>query len=209
MLRALIEGVGLGLATGSFCLVGCVPFLAPYFLSERRRAAEDAFVLAEYLAGRLAAYVVFGTFFGLAGAFARPLLAGLVTGAVMTAAAVLLLLYALGKRFPEYNLCRLAGKMGFIRRFPLAVGFLLGINVCPPFLAGLAAMLSYGDLVPSILFSVGFFAATSAYLVPFLFSSKLARFPRINELAQVMGLLAGLYFLVQGVLMTASALGGG
>ena len=158
------------------------------------------------MAGRLVAYIVFGTFFGLAGVLAKSLFQGLITGVVMAVSAVLLLMYAMGRRFPDYNLCRVVGGSRFIKRFPLAVGFLLGVNVCPPFVTGLAVMLSYGELVSSILFSTGFFLATSAYMIPFLFSSKLARSARISELAQVMALLTGLYFLIQGLLIIIGSL---
>jgi hypothetical protein len=67
-------------------------------------------------------------------------------------------------------------------------------------LAGVSVMLAYASVVRSVLFSTGFFAATTLFMTPFLLSSRLARFVKLSELAQAVALLTGLYFMIQGVL---------
>jgi len=191
----------MGLSTAGFCLAGCVPLLVPFFLSEDRKWRGDALVLGEYLVGRLIAYLAFGVAVGWAGERGWDYLQGKPAGILLIIAAGMLLAYALGKNFPDVGLCRRLDRMKSLRRYPLVVGFLLGINVCPPFLAGVSVMLSYGSVWRSAIFSFGFFAATTVFMLPFLFSSRLAKFVKLAELAQAIALLTGLYFLIQGVLM--------
>jgi len=203
-MRYLIEGFTLGLSTAGFCLAGCVPLLVPFFLSENRKWRGDALVLGEYLAGRLVAYLLFGLAVGWAGEQGRAWFQGRPAGVLLVVAAGMLLAYALGKNFPDAGLCRRLDRLKALRRYPLVVGFLLGINVCPPFLAGVSVMLAYGSVWRSVVFSAGFFAATTVFMLPFLFSSRLARFVKLAELAQAVALLTGLYFLIQGALMVVA-----
>ncbi len=91
-----MQGFLLGVANGTVCLAYCAPVLIPFFLTEARPIGQNVRTLAQFLAGRLAGYLVFGVLAWVAGqaligsASYRPLL----FGATYVGLAVLLAIYA-------------------------------------------------------------------------------------------------------------------
>lgn len=195
-----IDGVVLGLSSGGFCLVGCVPFLLPYFLSEERKLGKSAFIILEFLGGRLAAYLLFGLIFGIVGEYAKEVVSARFVGVLMIVTSAMLFIYGFTKNFPEFKFCKIASKSAILKRFPFASGFLLGINICPPFLVGMTVLVSLGNIFFALIFSLGFFLATTLFLLPLVFSPLLAKISKLQEIGQVITLFAGLYFFIQGVM---------
>jgi len=197
--KPLLEGAVLGLSTGGYCLAGCVPFLLPFFLSEERRWTRDLVIMGEFLAGRLAAYLLFGALFGWLGEYARDLVDRRFVGILMVATSAMLVAYGIARSFPAAGFCRAVISSKFLRRFPFVVGFLLGINVCPPFLVGVSALVALGSVGRALVFSAGFFLTTTLFLVPVAAASRLARFAALRDVAQAASILTGLYFLFRGI----------
>lgn len=196
--RALV----LGLSTGLFCMGFCVPLVGPVLLGRSRTGLrESAAALGLFLAGRLVAYLAFGLAFGaLGGAIGRvwmvkarflPILY-LLLGLLMVA-------YGIVRSFPHVGFCRYLDARAGSRWYLLLLGFLAGINLCPPFLLAVTAALEAGGAVPGMLFFLVFFLATSVYLLPLLFAGMAGRFESVRFAARVAAFVAGGWFIYLAV----------
>ena len=150
-----------------------------------------------FLAGRAAAYLLFGA---AVGALGRLVTANLmfrtrILPLLFFLLGALLVLYGIFRSFPRWRLCRAAGAHLEHRGYLLLAGFLAGINLCPPFLLALSYALSLGNSAESMLFFLFFFLATTVYLLPFLFSSLLARIELVRRAARLSAIVAGGWFM--------------
>ena len=55
-----MRGFLLGFASGTSCLVSCVPVLIPFLLHEGQNVRHSLLTLAKFLGGRLGGYMLFG-----------------------------------------------------------------------------------------------------------------------------------------------------
>jgi hypothetical protein len=150
------------------------------------------------MVGRLAAYVIFALAVGWLGkSLATQMPTGWMSGALL-ASGLWMLFYAVIQQSPELSFCRWAGQSGWIRRTPFLFGFFVGMNLCPPFLAGAVRILSLGQPLAGAVYFAAFYLGTSAYLIPLLGMSPLARHPRLQVIGQLACVLAGLWFSALG-----------
>ena len=191
--RALV----LGLSTGLFCVGFCVPLLGPVMLSrERSSFRESASHLGLFLVGRLAAYLLFGLVFGALGGILTDIwsIKAVLLPVLYAVLGILMMLYGLVQSFPHIGFCRALNPRVRSRWYLLVVGFLAGINICPPFLLAVTAAMDIGGALNGMLFFFIFFLATSIYLLPLLFSGLVNRFKEVRVAARISAVLAGLYF---------------
>ena len=198
-LPPLIEGLSLGFSTGTYCLVGCVPILAPHYLSEKRTTRRSAYMVVEFLAGRLVAYLLFGAVIGAAGEGARNWLAGIPAAALTVLAGLFLLAGGLVRTFPRAPVCVALRRWPVLGRVPFLAGFVLGISPCPPFLAAASRLVALGSVPGAAILAGGFFLASSVYLLPVVFASRLTSLKRVQDVARLLAILTGVYFVVRGV----------
>lgn len=195
----LIEGFTLGLSTGPYCLAACGPFLLPYILSERKESlAGSAIILARFLSGRLIAYLLFAVIAGAAGVLAGPALPSWVPPAAMTITASLMLLYVFTRSFPKLSACAAVFPKALEQKMPFAAGFLTGINVCPPFVAGFIRLVAIGSVLKGMAFFTAFFAATSLYTLPVLLAVPWLG-ERLQNIGRMALILSGLWYLLTGI----------
>ncbi|MBI5622154.1 MAG: sulfite exporter TauE/SafE family protein [Elusimicrobia bacterium] len=198
MTALLLEGLGLGLSTGAYCAAACVPVLAPYLLAEEKGFTRDLLVVGKFLLGRLAAYLLFAIAAGLAGSALGPLPAWL-SGASLLACGALLLGYSLVRGLPGLDLCaRLSGNPAF-KGAPFLLGFLVGVNPCPPFVAGLARLLTVGSVAGCAAYFTAFFVGTTVYVLPVLLAVPLKAAERLRSAAGMAAGLCGLWFCGLGL----------
>lgn len=193
------EGFLLGLSTGFYCLVSCLPLLAPYLLAEGRTAWRFNFLIfLEFLAGRFLAYMLFALLASLAGQAGR----GVLPDWLLPLAMLLCGLWMGGLaafRVSSGGACALkSGFSPFVRRLPLLLGFVTGINVCPPFAAGFVRLLEMADVLKGFAYFGGFFTATSIFISPVLLGTPWVG-GRVNEIGRLTLLLAGLWYTVLGL----------
>lgn len=193
------EGFLLGLSTGFYCLASCLPLLAPYLLAEGKAAWKFNFsIFLQFLGGRFAAYMLFAVLGSLAGKAGRYVLPHWAVPASM-AACGLLMLYLAVSRVRAKAPCLLKTDLNpLFKRLPLALGFATGINVCPPFAAGLIRLLELADILKGAAYFGGFFAATSLFISPVLLGTPWIS-SRANEIGRLTLLLAGLWYSVAGL----------
>ena len=194
----ILEPLLAGLSTGLFCCASCYPVLVPVFAAEERNAGATFRVWLQFLLGRLAGYLLFGAAIGWLGERFDEAWLAKVSAVVLMAMALLLVFYALGFRKPAFSLCAAGTRRG--QALPTTLGFLLGINVCPPFLMSLAYVFTLHSMARGIVYFLVFFCATSLYFTPLLFVGWLGRMKEFRWAARASALAVGILFFVYGIM---------
>jgi sulfite exporter TauE/SafE len=192
--RALL----LGLSTGLFCAGFCVPLVGPLLLADENRSIKrSASRVGLFLAGRLVAYLLFGLVFGgLGGALSRIWgIKTILLPLVYAILGVMMILYAVVQSFPHLGLCRAVSPRIQSWWYLVLVGFLAGINLCPPFLLAVTTVVDIGGAWRGALFFLVFFLATSVYLLPLFFAGLVNRFAAVRFAGRIAAVLAGGYFI--------------
>lgn len=188
----IINAFLLGLSTGIFCLAFCGPIYLPQLLAQRHRY-QGWGIFFQFNLGRLFAYIIIGAIFGWLGAQTQAQWLNTYARWAMILLSILLILYGLGLSLPKLKLCAIARKS----HFPLISGFLLGMNICPPFLLAIVYNFQAGGIINGMLFFLMFFLGTTIYLIPV---TILGNFVKVNWLRQAGRLAAiaiGIIFLYQ------------
>ena len=189
MISAVAEALTLGFASGPVCIASCGPVLLPCLAAQAESWRDTGRSLAVFLGGRLLGYLGFAALAWSLGmalpvqAPARALLYGLANLGL----AIALALYAWGPR----RLCAGAVPPALVqigqtvrRPATLTLGFLTGLNLCPPFAAaGLRAAQSQ-TLTSALAFFLLFFVGTAVWFLPALAVSPLRRIPAAATVAR-------------------------
>jgi len=195
MNNIFVQALLAGLSTGLFCTTYCLPFVVPYMVAEPRSLRQSGGVVLRFLAGRFTGYVLFGALFGWLGERLQGPALSVMVALALVAMALVLMLYGLGLLQHRWACC--TPKFG--RRAPFVMGFLMGVNVCPPFVLSLAYVVSLQSVLNSLLYFVVFFIGTSVYALPLMFVGLLGRLPEFRRAAQVSAVVVGLLFAAYGL----------
>ncbi len=209
----------LGLSVGLVCLASCGAVLVPWLVAQQRSVAGTARLLAQVLAGRLAGYLLFACLAWAAGAALVPgdlRARALVFGLAHVALAGTLLWYVLApphrpgalragrSKLRPYGdsdhgnrsmLWRRVARLG-----PPALGFLTGINLCPPFVVATVRAAQAGSLPASLAFFAVFFVGTSVWFVPFLAAGGARRHAEARLVARVAMAVVAVYYAYLGTI---------
>jgi sulfite exporter TauE/SafE len=197
-MNPLAQGFWLGLGTGPYCFMACAPFLVPFLCAEGRPAlADNLKTLARFLAGRFLAYLIFGAAAGALGAAVSGSVPPWLPAAALAMSALLMILCGAVQNFPRMSWCLAAGAWVTPQGVPFAMGFLTGINVCPPFLTGMVVVMALGSARGGAAFFAAFFGATSLYLLPVLGVWPWLSHQRARSVGRWALLLAGAWYLAQ------------
>ena len=192
----IIQPLLAGLSMGLFCTTSCLPFIAPYLVAERRDAKATAGTLMQFILGRLGGYILFGAGFGYLGERLNGAAFNLFTIVSLVLLSFLLILYAVGLMKPSWSVCGMSRWPR--RRIPLLMGFLMGVNICPPFLLSVAYVFTLHSLFKGIVYFLVFFAATTVYFLPLFFLGFLGKLNEFRAVARVSAVLVGLLFTAYG-----------
>ncbi|MCM8770986.1 MAG: sulfite exporter TauE/SafE family protein [Candidatus Omnitrophica bacterium] len=195
-----LEGFVLGLSTAGYCLGACMPFLVPYLLAEARPSAwANLKYILEFLFGRLLAYIIFASVMSVLGKNFQGLVFAKVLAIAMIISAFLMLAFAGVKNFPQLHFCAKISKNRFFIRIPFFLGFLVGINICPPFMVGMIRLLELARVVKGLVYFLGFFLGTALYTLPLLSVTWLAKIKRLQNIGVLAAFITGGWFLIIGV----------
>jgi sulfite exporter TauE/SafE len=206
-----MEGFLLGLASGGTCLAYCAPVLLPLLLGTGQPVRANGFLLVKFLLGRLGGYLLFGMLAWWTGQrlLDDPALRGTLFGSVYVVLAVLLLVFGLAK-MPAACAVGAGGLRKWLARWPsmlpFGLGFLTGLNLCPPFLLAFAGAAYAGSLAAGLLFFAAFFLGTSIYMLPLPFLGALGRNAAVAWIGKTAAVLMAGYYLYSGILALAGGI---
>jgi hypothetical protein len=194
------EGFLLGLSTGFYCLSACLPLLAPYLLAEGKAAWKfNFYIFLQFLGGRFAAYMLFALLASLAGKAGQYALPAWLLPASMAACGLLMVFLAVARVSGLSGPCILKKDLSpFFKRLPLALGFVTGINICPPFAAGFLRLMEMADVLKGFAYFGGFFSATSLFISPVLLGTPWLG-ARANDIGRLTHLIAGIWYALLGL----------
>jgi len=193
MKEIILQPILLGLSSGIFCLSYCFPFATPYLFFEERKLRDNFKVVLKFIFGRLGGYLIFGAIFGYLGEKINNQLIDLLFFLSLAGLSVLLLLYSLGLVRKQKMFC---GGARLKKTTPFLMGFLMGINVCPPFLMAINYVFLLHAFGQGILFFFLFFLGTTVYFLPLTFLGFLGKMKEFRIMAQASGILVGAMFLL-------------
>jgi hypothetical protein len=178
-------------------------------LTERAGFQPHARYLSAFLAARLAGYMLFAVVAWELGALAsmlpapRLLLMGVVY--VLLAGVLLWYAYAAGRSCAsscaESQLVSIGDKKNHGVAGAASLGFLTGLNLCPPFVAAGIRAAQLGSLAAALLFFAAFFVGTSMWFIPFLTLGCIARNQAVLTVARMAMVIIALYYLSMGIAM--------
>jgi hypothetical protein len=208
----LVEGFLLGMASGGVCLTYCAPVLVPYLLGEGRTLRANLMPVGGFLGGRLAGYMAFAVLAWLTHSLLVERLPHqkAIFGIITIGLAVLLIVYGFtgrDRRCPAMPADAAAkpGRRG-IAIMPVTLGFLTGVNVCPPFLLALSSAAQLPQLWQSLLFFAAFFVGTSIYVAPLPLVGLAGGCEGIRIIGRLAAGVVGLFYLYSGLVSIVSAL---
>lgn len=204
-----MQGFLLGLANGATCLAYCAPALVPYLLGEGKNIRQNTFILCQFLTGRLLGYLIFAVVAGLAGHYIRlsPMNQELLLGAAYTILSVVMFVYS--RTTSPATSCA-AHSLGGLKSqitanypaiMPLLIGFLTGLNLCPPFLLVFAESIGTQTIFQSLLTFFTFFLGTTLYFLPTPFLGIFKSFVPLKSIGKMAAILMSAYYLYTGIVM--------
>ena len=206
-----IDALALGFSSGLTCVSSCGAVLLPWLAASGQGPGRSAALLCLFLSGRLLGYLLFAVAaWGMGQALPMHGPAdGELVGWIDLLMAVLLGFWAWYSpargRGGECSAGRPAA-LGVRMGWPGAalLGFLTGINLCPPFVAATFRAAQSGDLTFSLLFFALFFAGTAVWFLPFAAAGLLRRWKEVAVVGRMTLGLVAVYYLYLG----ATALAG-
>lgn len=195
MIQFLISPLLLGFSVGIYCFSYCIPFAAPLMISEQRQSKENIFLVFQFLFGRFLGYLLFGAFFGYLGQKINVLEVNIIINMGLIFLSLLLIVHALGLINWKYSSFCSKHK----KRIPLFMGFLMGINVCPPFLMSVGYVFTLHNWAWGVIYFLMFFLATSIYFIPLFFLGYLNKLKTFQLVGKVSSLIIGLLFFSYGI----------
>lgn len=200
MIRIILEGLMLGLSSGIYCVGACLVFFAPYLLIEgRQKVFENLGQITLFMSGRFIAYVAFALIIGFIGAAYQVIFTNRFSNICLIIASLLMLIYSLSRSFKDPGFCAPLIRRFSLMRMPFYLGLFTGLNPCPPFLVGVARLLTLNNIAAGAVLFVAFFLGTSVYMIPLLFISYLNRSQRFKQVGIMVALLSSVWFLFTGI----------
>ena len=202
------EALVLGLATGPVCLASCGPVVLPWMLVQPEGVRAHGRQLSVFLAARLVGYLVFATVAWYAGAAIPRSWTGRswIFGGIELLLALALVVYAVG--WPRRRCAVQASSGGELvqigerprerRSGAVTLGFLTGINICPPFLVAGVRAAQQTSLLAALVFFLFFFAGTAVWFLPFLSLGLVRRAPAVVTVARMVAVLLACWYLFSG-----------
>ncbi|MFC1500880.1 sulfite exporter TauE/SafE family protein [Elusimicrobiota bacterium] len=195
-MEQLIQGTLTGLSVNFFCIGTCLPVLLPFLLSEKRKII---FPVVYFMLGRLTAYILFAVASGTIGIYFNGRIDPLIFSALTLLLAFWLLFYAFGKINTSFSFCGNFSRGFFEKNFPFFAGFVLGVNICPPFLLGLSDALQMKSLIKPIIYFLGFYLGSSLWLIFLLFTERLTAFESVKLIGRIAAIAVGIWYLARSL----------
>ncbi len=195
----IAQALSLGFSAGLYCMVRCVPTLAPLMLLSPQKGLKAGLgMVGVFLGGRLVTYSLMGVLAGLAGSYGSSLpymdVILAVSQIVLGGLLIIQAFYSCARKH-----CSGRRMLFGTKKTVFMAGVLSSATLCPPILLAFSVAMENGNIWQGFSFFVFFFLATSIYVLPI----SLAAFKLNNRLVMYIsrGVCAftGFYFAYQGV----------
>jgi len=191
--RYLIEGGTLGLSTGYLCLATCGPIYAPFLMQYAHAPMRYVAGVLELSLGRFAAYLLVGAIAGFFGRNVSELQRDYFTIVAYPLFSAFLIISALRSRTCEKGCA--ASRWSRFSQWPLLLGFLTGVNVCPSFFLAFSRSCTLSGPIAGMLFFAAFFAGTSIFLLPLSFVGMFGRKKQFRSVARIAAFGVAAWFI--------------
>lgn len=197
MISLVTSGFLAGLSVGVYCLGVCLPIFIPLILADKQNLKSGFRIVIEFSFGRLLGYLTFGGLVGFLGEVIKLNFIHQIVAIATIITGLTLVFYSFGFLKWGHKACNL-----FFQKvkIPLILGFLTGINICPPFLASLTYVFNLRSLFNSLLYFFSFFGGTSLYIIPAGFFTFFSDDRLIQKIARISGVFVGLFFVYKGII---------
>lgn len=208
-----MRGFLLGLANGTICLAYCAPVLVPYLLGKGQTIRRNYLELGHFLIGRLSGYLLFAILAWSVNLFIlqHNVFRDLILGVSDVLLAVLLVFYCFRKakglcagEYVNSQLPRIIINNRIL--LPFSLGFLTGLNLCPPFLLAFTSAVAGESLGNSLFFFSAFFLGTSLFFIPLPVLGIFKRREVIKTVGKFAAGIIGCYYLYIGILILAGGI---
>ncbi len=202
----LLESLLLGLSVGPVCLAYCAPITAPLLSSSHNaKLSTGAVTLLIFLAGRFIGYILIGIAVGMLGSTIQQLAKGSLFGTISIVLGLALFYFGIHRNFPELRICRLMKHSNSRAMFLILLGFLTGLNLCPPFLAAIVGAAATGTVAGSMIYFSAFFVGTAVFFPVMVFLGLLSKFESVRTIANVCLTMSGIWFVLKGIILVLSS----
>ena len=184
--------MSLGFAAGFSCAFFCVPVLLG-LASRNINEITPLRNLVYFLAGRFAAYLAIALLVSVIGMrFAHSNVIDFLSRLFIAFLLVFWGIKGFRESDKEKSQC---STVKFSKAVPFIAGLLTGISPCPPFIAGITRVFSLGNIYGGVLFFLGFYLATSLFLIPALSVIFLKYKKELKITASLISILFGFFFV--------------
>jgi sulfite exporter TauE/SafE len=191
--RHLTEGIALGLATGHICLATCGPVYATFLMEKQRTFARQVVTVLELSLGRFITYLLVGAIAGMFGRQVSELQREYFTFAAYLLFSGYLIVSAVRSKRCEGGCA--VGRWSRFSEWPIVLGMLTGINICPSFLLAFTRSFELSGPVAGMFFFAAFFAGTSVFLIPLSFVGLLGYKRHFRTLARFAAVGVAAWFI--------------
>ena len=196
MLSHLVEGFLLGISLGATCLLTCGPVIFVFLLRQERTLKTSFQIFGKILIGRFFGYAIFGLVAGfIGGVIPDNIRMPISYGSFIILGAILIYYGIRGGHFSQKCPAKGAGK--YIAN-PIILGFITGLEICPPFLLAIARAASLGGAFAGATLFIGFFVGTSIFLLPVAFFGAASSMKAFRVFAGIASVIVGMWFFAQG-----------
>lgn len=206
-----MEGLLLGLSTGTSCLVLCGPVVLPYILGEGTSVKKSLIDILLFLGSRFFAYMMLGLIAALIGQtfLNGELYQHMITGSAYMILSVMLVVYSFIK---IRHICAVKPFSGALihradRRtiaIPIVGGLVTGLSFCPALLLAFTGAASQDSLSGSLGYFIFFYLGTSVYFLPLMLLGLTHGRNAIHIIGKITAGLAGLIFFIKGLMLVLS-----
>lgn len=195
--RFLTEGFLLGVATGHLCLATCGPVYAPFLMQNNLSNLRYFINLLQLSLGRFITYISIGALAGLFGHRVSELQREYFTFSAYILFSIFLVISSFRSRKCEKG-CTVS-KWNRFSEWPIILGLLSGINVCPSFLIAFTRSFNLSGPVSGAFFFMAFFVGTNLFLLPVLFIGMLGKQRLFRQIARICAIGVAVWFIFNAI----------
>lgn len=192
----------LGLSSGSACLATCGMVMFPYLMAGSAGVKKIAIDLSLFLFTRLIIYLLLATlawYFGQA-LFSNILVRNIVPGILYIVFAIMLVWYSISNNVNRDCPAKIVTTVNNKKLVPIFLGVVNSLGFCPALFIILTKSATQGTIYQSYLAFLAFFIGSSIWFLPMPMAGKIRRKEILSTIGILATGLAGMIFMIKGLI---------